>query len=62
MNYKDMKTIIVQDFITFLNMDNRPENMFIPAYRSGYWNVYQFSDDAVGYLEENCISYKISNK
>ncbi len=52
-----MKQIVIQDFVTFLHLEDRPTNVFIGCGRE--WNVYRWNEEAIGYLEENCISYKV---
>jgi len=57
-----MKKIIIQNFVQFINLEDKPQGIFVNTYRSGYWNVYNWNEEAIGYLEENCIKYTVTDK
>ena len=53
------KIIIVQDFVTFINLEDRPKGVFENTYKSGYWNVYNYNEEAIKFLDDNHIDYKV---
>lgn len=54
-----MKTIIVQNFVEFIHIDDKPKDVFKNTYRSGYWNVYNYNEDAIRFLDDNNIDYRV---
>ena len=54
-----MKTIIIQNFVDFINLDDKPKVIFENTYRSGYWNVYNYNEEAIKFLDDNHISYEV---
>ena len=53
------KVIIIQDFLTFINLEDRPKDIFKNTYKSGYWNVYNYNEEAIKFLDDNHINYKV---
>ena len=54
-----MKTIIIQNFVDFINLDDKPKGVFENTYRSGYWNVYNYNEEAIKFLDDNHINYEV---
>ncbi len=57
-----MKKIIIQNFVQFINLEDKPQGVFVNTYKAGYWNVYNWNEEAIGYLEEKCIKYTVTDK
>ena len=45
------KIIIIQDFVTFINLEDRPKDIFKNTYKSGYWNVYDYNEEAIEFFK-----------
>ncbi len=61
-----MKAITIIEFNKFnsctgLN-SSMESNNFENFYRSGYWNVFKYSEELERFLIENKIAYKIENQ
>ena len=57
-----MKTIVIKNWLKFVNRENR-DVKFIPTYRDGaYVNVFNYTDECEQFLKENDIEYTIDKK
>ena len=61
-NHLLSKTIVIQDFVDFINMDDRPQGVFINTHKSGYWNVYNYNEEVIKFLDDNKIKYSIEEE
>jgi hypothetical protein len=55
-----MKKLRIEEFNKFLNSE-RPSNLFSRIYINGYWNIYNYSEEAEQWLVDNNIKYTIEN-
>jgi len=52
-----MKKIIIHEYLTFVNSKDKPKCE--PAYKTGYWNVFKYSQELEDYLKKENIDHTV---